>query len=236
MRGEGNDARAYKRWMPGTALLALLLGAGVGPTGASAQAPGGASAQPVGRTPEAHASAMDLTGRTQFYTALHLGYTGTVAVPDEFDGSVGLGFGLGVVLGVDFAASDYFAIGPRLGFGAWKIDFPGADRQFDLDTGISLRPRVPIFLGSIYMELSVAFVAGFTSSFVDESLFDEREFAPGFHAGILPGIRVFFTEQVGVLAELGFMHHSVWPEDPIEDRFRYSRNQAVFNAGLVLTF
>jgi hypothetical protein len=196
----------------------------------------GAWGQPAG-PPAPPRPTMDLSDKAQFYGGLHLRFKGKFSNDELAFGSWPLDPTIGVLLGVDFGVSKYLALGPRLAFGAWRphapLGFEEADRNFDVDIGFSLRPRVPIPLNGAYLEAYVAIVNGFTAGFLPEV--SRNNFTPGFHVGVLPGMRAFFTEQIGVFFEIGFMHHSTWWNDDFDGQ-HIKRNQGVMNTGVVTAF
>jgi hypothetical protein len=191
----------------------------------------GAPAQPSGPPPPQ----LDLRDKTQFYGGLHLRFGGEVSTED-FSGGWPLDPAIGFFGGLDIGVSDYLALGPRFAFSAWRPD-GASDRWLDLDVGFSLRPRIPISAGGAYIEVYAAIVSGFTAGFVSDL---DKSFTPGFHVGVLPGIRAFFTDSFGILFEMGFMHHGTWwrTEDFFGDveGTRTARNQGVMNMGIVTAF
>jgi hypothetical protein len=228
-------------------VVALVAAPGEGQTAPEASPP-----PPVSqfRPPPGPPHPMDLTRRLQLYGGPFVAFGGALRSdwqpfdPEPLD-RVRIRWPLdptvGAFLGLDWVPSRYFAVGPRITFGAWRpqvntgaVHEPGSQRSFDVDVGVSLRPRFPLHIGRVYVEASLAVVPGLTFGSVRD--LGERHFAPGFHLGILPGLRVLFTPQLGLMVELGYIHHALWHYDEwLDGRERSARNQGVVNLGVVTT-
>jgi hypothetical protein len=117
--------------------------------------------------------AWDLSDRRQVYLGFVLRFGGRMPSGGGLDArrrDPAMGF----LMGMDFAVAKHLAVGPRVALSGWGTD-PEAPLDLDLDLGASVRPRVPFWVGDVYLEAYVAVVAGFTAGFVD---FDTRSLMP----------------------------------------------------------
>lgn len=107
---------------------------------------------------------------------------------------------VGLQGGVDYVVMDYFAIGGEMRFLFPKYDGYD-DRHFLWD--LVVKPRGRYEFANLPLEVYGALPIGLTVAGLD----GPAEGKPGFTIGLLGGATWFFTENIGVNAEVGWMFH-----------------------------
>ncbi len=109
---------------------------------------------------------------------------------------------IGLQGGMDYVLHDYFAIGGETRFLWWKTDGAG-DRNFFWD--LDVKPRGRYAFSNLPLEVYGALPIGLTVP----ALKGEAEGKVGFNVGLLGGAYWFFTENLGINAEMGWVFHRI---------------------------
>lgn len=119
---------------------------------------------------------------------------------------------VGLQGGADFVVMDYFSIGGEMRFLWFKTD--GADdRSFLWD--LSVKPRGRFAFDNLPLEVYGALPFGLTVPGISGDL----EGKVGFNIGLVGGANWWFTENMGVNAEMGWVFHKFSIEGRTETRF-----------------
>jgi hypothetical protein len=122
---------------------------------------------------------------------------------NDLDPTVGLGVRFEVPIW------DYISVGGIFAWAAFQQDAPGLDRDHLFDLDPMIKGRYVLDAGGMPLELHATFPVGFTVGSLDA---ENTDAAVGWNLGLLFGATLFVTDSIGVMAELGFMHHSVTSE------------------------
>lgn len=106
----------------------------------------------------------------------------------------------GLQAGADWVMGEYVSIGGEMRFLWWKPSFQ-SDRNFFWD--IVLKPRGRYAFGNIPLELYGALPIGLTVP----GLANDIEGKIGWNIGLVGGANYFFTEHMGINAEVGWLFH-----------------------------
>lgn len=141
----------------------------------------------------------------------------------------------GLQIGVDYVVMDYFAIGGETRL-AWAGLKAGGDRFMLWD--IVAKPRARMLLSSQPLELYAAMPIGISVSNQDDDL--EPEVTGKAHAtlGLAGGAYYFFTQHMGVNAELGWQWNWLRAEvEGADDTFKSRLGQlTLLNVNFVYAF
>jgi opacity protein-like surface antigen len=118
-----------------------------------------------------------------------------VEVSPDLDPTVGLQFG------ADYVLHEYFSIGGETRFLWFKID-GGQSRNFLWD--LDIKPRGRYAFGNIPLEVYGALPIGLTVAGIEG---EGADGGAGFNVGLLAGANWFFTNHLGVNAEMGWQFH-----------------------------
>lgn len=205
--------------------------------GRSVQALAGASAAFLALTLGSQAaSAQSRLDATRVAGGFHLGFSG------EFDtdglGDPDLESTPGVHIRGDFPIHEFFAIGPMFVFGGWQtepMDAADAGRNKYLDFDVFARGRYAFEAGPNFIDLYVGMPLGFTLDFVSDDLSDTGIDKAGFgwNIGLWFGGHFIFTDEWGLLVELGWFRN--WVNHDVDGfgDFEGAVNQGVLNIGAV---
>lgn len=122
-------------------------------------------------------------------------------------GSADLDPTVGLQGGADYVIMDYFSIGGEMRFWWWKTD-GDEDRNFWWD--LDVKPRGRYAFGNLPLEVYGALPLGLTVP----AMKGEPEGKAGFNIGLVAGANWFFTEHMGVNAEMGWVMHRIGTEIP----------------------
>lgn len=156
-------------------------------------------ARKVEKQPEPITHFKGRPGPLRVFGGFHLAVGGSlddknIAYSPDLDPTVGLQGG------ADYVLHDYFAIGGEMRFLWWKVDGAG-DRSFFWD--IAVKPRGRYAFANIPLEVYGALPIGLTVPGLAGGL----EGKVGWNIGIVAGAYYFFTENIGVNAEIGWAFH-----------------------------
>lgn len=151
-------------------------------------------------------------------------------LPGEYDldATVGLGIRLGVPVW------DYIIVGGLFEWGAFEVEGVD-DRDHLLDVDAFVGGRYVLDAADMALELHVLLPVGFSAAFFDNDLVED-ETGLGWNLGLLFGATLFVTDAIGVLVDIGFMHHGLNVDPDIGDDYEIDANQARFNFGAAFAF
>lgn len=174
----------------------------------------------VQETGEVELSSADMDGAAagsagplRFYGGFRIGFGGEVE--NDPDGGTSSDDDLlatpGLQLGADYVLMDYFAAGAELRFGWTNSDFrDDNDVGRDLFVDIDVKPRGRYQLSNIPLEVYATLPLGLTLIATNDDTEDltggnELSQGPGFNLGIGGGATYFFSDHLGVNAEMAYL-------------------------------
>lgn len=165
----------------------------------------GAGASGVARAQDDHAA----RDARRFVPHLHVGFGGSIELEGlgifagteaDLDPTIGIGLRLEVPL------HEYVLMGGFLMISFWEIDGVDVDRNnlFDFDLLIGGRYTFDVGHG---LEVRLLLPVGFTLSLLDNDVETHANAGPGWNVGFWFGAMYPVHERVGLLLELGMLHH-----------------------------
>jgi hypothetical protein len=151
-------------------------------------------------------------GPLRFYGGFHVAVGGEVQIDRSFWNGLDADPTVGIQMGADYVLHDYFSLGGEMRFLWFKPD-GWDDRTFMWD--LVLKPRGRYAFHDIPLELYGTLPIGLTvPADIDLPGQVDAESKVGFTVGLLAGANWFFTQHLGVNAEIGWQFHKIRAEQP----------------------
>jgi hypothetical protein len=147
-------------------------------------------------------------GKLRLYGGLRLGFGGEIEVEPEGGGSVDIDLAttFGGQVGADYVLMDYVALGGELRLGSVTIDDEDNDDVGrDLYIDVVFKPRGRYVLSGIPLEVYGTLPLGVTFINLNSDVDENSSAGPGFTLGIGGGATYFFTDKLGVNAEMAYL-------------------------------
>jgi hypothetical protein len=121
---------------------------------------------------------------------------------------------IGLAGQLELPLHEYFVIGGLIGAQWWDVDNsdPNFGRSTMMDIDVLLKLRAPVRARRSFGEIYAAVPVGFSFNFLHSSY--ERDLTNvdsgfGWNYGIVGGVQWFFSDDVGILGEVGYVVHRV---------------------------
>lgn len=150
--------------------------------------------------PAAPRTSLERPGPLRFYGGFSVAVGGEIHDDDDDDSSINLDPTVGLQGGVEFVVMDYFSIG-----GEMRFLFPKPDGQAGRDFlwDLVVKPRGRYEFSNLPLEVYGALPIGLTVPGLD----GPEEGKVGWNIGLVAGATYFFTENIGVNTEMGWLFH-----------------------------